>query len=257
MAFGNVVSAFGAAATGKQSTPVKNVGVSNHTELGYTSHTGDGSLIPPEYLVTINSTGLGVSVIGAMQDKLDMSVMSEWQPFVPGIPQILNVPTQIVFGRSLVSTFSSRRIWSGNSPLTMNLTLAFEAIDDAYINVVAPAMALVRMASPGDERISKNPVAGSFGAIMQQAERAAGLQASEFYLIPPGPSPQDPSKGDVISVQIGTAFTFDSVIIHSPKPSWDFSRVDENGWPGRVEVSLAIETYEIMTKRRIKGIVNR
>jgi hypothetical protein len=251
MPLGNIVSAFGDAATGKQQPTTPTTNGAAQTEVGYTSRTGDGTTIPPEYLVHIHSTALGCTVISPMQDKLDFGIQSAWRAMVPNAPDTLESSMQLISGRSLVSTFTSRRIWQGTSPITMNLNLTFEAIDDAYVNVVAPAFALMLMASPTED--NSGPVLG----FLDWLGKKLGQGEIGFYLIPPGPDPFHRRRGDSISVQFGTAFHFEDVIIYSAKPAWDFSRVDAEGWPARVDVALEIQTYEIMTKDRLSAVVTK
>lgn len=255
MSLGSIVKNFGNAISGKQSSTEKLDGTGyqsvkrTYREVGYTATTGDGSIIPDEYLVTFYSENMDVFVTGAMQDKLDFSVTSSWSPIVPSAPSPVAAAVQLITSRSLVSTFTSRRIWDGTTPIGMSFNLVFESIDDTYLNVVAPTIALMTMALP-----SKDQSKGALKLLADFAEKT-GVGDVGFFLVPPGPDPFFQGRGDHLSVSIGTHFQFDNIIIHSVRPAWDFSRVDVSGWPMRSEVSIEIQTYEIMTRDRLQGAI--
>lgn len=220
----------------------------------------DGDAVPDAYMFKLASSALQVLVKAVMQEKFKFSVTSEWEPFIPfgeGVGGMANEIVQAVSGRSLVTRFSSRRIWKGTSPIKFHFNLKFEAVEDAFIEVVAPCTAIAQMAMPsGGPKVN-----------------VGGLYSGQIpLLVPPGPGPfRDKDKvavaikgfrglgvpanqGEYISCTVGERFVFNNLIVHEPAIEYD-SRLDKLGYPISAEISLELETYEIYTKQALSDSV--
>jgi hypothetical protein len=256
---GNIVTDFGDAVTGGVASALPKTRYANADyrllEVGYPSR-GVGA-IPNEYQIKIHSAGMKVMVIGAMQDEMGFSVTSEWKSLSSDTPTGLSAATQFVTDRSLVSTFASRRLWNGTSPVAMKFDLVFESITDTYRNVVAPTIALMRMAMPSkDSKVVMSQKGGLMAAVGNAVKSVENkVLDAGFFLKQPGPDPFNSDKGDHITVSIGKHMEFNNVIVHTVNPSWDYSRVDDLGWPMRSKVSVDIQTYEIMTRESMMGAI--
>jgi hypothetical protein len=148
-----------------------------------------------------------------------------------------NAVMQMAFQKSMVTRFTSRRIWKGTKPIEFPLRLTFEYISgtNAYQNVKGAVDCLMNMALPVES--------GNFGAFGFDT----GIQCP--LLSPPGPSPfNKEAGGDRIKLWIGDHIFFDNVIVHSVDVEYD-SRLDRAGYSIRAEVNFVVQTYEIMTKQ--------
>ena len=135
--------------------------------------------------------------------------------------------------RSLVTASSSRRKWTGSSPMKMSMVLKFEAINNITTEVLLPCMRLQQLALPRE---------GHLGG---------------FFLIPPGPNPFDIilgnsgiGQGDHISLNIGGGFlNFNSIVIDSASVAYE-NRMGTQG-PIGATVTLTIQTYELLTQEKL------
>lgn len=225
--------------------------------------------VPDEYLVKITSIRNRCTVIAPLQEAISLRVESRWEPFIPAdLLSRANIIVQAgtgLFGerRSLVTRATSRRIWQGSTPVTMSLRLKFEAIKDAYREVVLPGRMLQSMALPSDP----------------SAKYAAGQDIGKLEALislalkPPGPNPfslddvlsgnksfsamnesevRDSTKsGDFIMIEIGRFLTFFNVIIRESEVSYK-TKFAEGGDPIEAEANVIFETYEMMTMESLK-----
>jgi len=129
------------------------------------------------YLVTIINTDWLVKAV--LQDNFNFRVESNWKALEDVFPapakefmDAANAISTILVKKSLMNAYTTRRVWNGTSPIEMVLRLQFEAVYDAYKEVVSPCMALQQMALPtiGDEK---------------------GWNEYLPLLTPPGPAPAD------------------------------------------------------------------
>jgi len=245
-------------------------------EYGYVHSDGDN--VPPEYLIKITSVRHKCTIIGVMQEDIRTRVESRWEPLVPtsllGLGNIILQATTAVAGitpRSLITRATTRRLWMGSSPMVLSLKLKFEAVEDAFINVVEPCRLLQSIAIPSDpSEESGNP---------KEAERLIKegkyLEAVSHLpaLLPPGPTPfswggilsgsrsfhtmsrseivQNVEGGDYIMVEIGRFLTFYNVIVKEVSAAHHI-RFGPDGNPVGVDVNIVFETYEMMTTEGLK-----
>jgi hypothetical protein len=259
----------------------------NLAEFGYGYLYEDGKRIPPEYLVKITSYRNKCTIVAPLQEAISLNVESLWEPIVPtSILKTIHIATQLgttaagVENRGAITSATTRRMWFGTSPISVTLKLKFEAIHDAFTEVIEPGRLLQTMAVPSD------PSTGSEGFSYQAATSGfrnaetnsldiiGGIASStkEFAkipaLIPPGPSPFvwknllgggqnyfdknqsdiDESRrgGDFILIEIGTFLTFWNVIVKSSGVSYDI-KMGANGLPISATAEVTFETYEMPT----------
>lgn len=250
-------------------------------EYGYKA---DGKALPLEYLVKVTSVRNQATVVSPLQDDIMLGVRSFWSPFLPtSLLRTGNIAVQAATGgrRALVTKATSRRIWTGSSPMRLKLKMRFEAVENSLKEVVEPirllcAMALPSEPSSGEENVpseAKGLLAGITTELSKTAENVATVGGLVPLLRPPGPSPfalqgvldlragssMLPSAvieglsifdairgGDKIMIELGNFVTFYNVIItevnnHVP------IKFDPNGNPISATISVNFETYEMMT----------
>ena len=246
----------------------------------------DGDKIPLEYLVRITSYRLGSTVIAPIQEDVVLGVESQWDPVVPtSILRSANVLIQAagkVLGepelRSAITSATTRRIWSGTSPISVSLRLKFEAVEDAYNEVVEPCRLLQTMAIPSDPNFG-----GGTEFDMKEADyhSVTGIKKiiSNFpALQPPGPSPFELqgimsgginylnkshsdilgglAGGDFIIIELGTFLTFWNVVIREDSVTYK-TKFDRFGYPISAEAVIRFETYEMPTKESLESTYTR
>jgi len=232
--------------------------------LGYS-----GVDIPVEYLVTVEdkrpevyASNAGVKqtvmITAPLQEQITTRTEAVYQPLTSvsflaswsGLAQLLT-------GRTLISRYASRQIWSGTSPLDFTLNLKFEAINDVYKEVLYPIIELQRMSLPfsGHKHEAEQKTLGGFFA--------------ESFLAPPSPDPfiiagvnlrgklpwvKNPEGVfENITVRIGTLLELKKVVVKDihiqlqPK----FSR---EGVPVEAMATVHFQTFEIVTKESLDNI---
>jgi hypothetical protein len=190
-----------------------------------------------------------VEVWGYLQDKIEVNIKADWEgvsEIFGGIDKmadtILQAATTWLPGssktgsRSLVSQASSRRKWTGSSPISIVLPLRFEAIDNVHSEVLQPCMALQQLCAPREGDLTKG-----------------------FFLIPPGPSPfkvgESQEVGDLTSITIGNFFYLESVIINDVSITYE-TRMSSIG-PIGATAKVTLSAYEIPTKQSIAKMYNQ
>jgi len=222
----------------------------------------DGNAIPSAYMIKISSQSMGHTVTAVLQQEIGLRTSSEWETFLPigNITQAVNSLSQSIFGVSLQTRFSTRRIWKGTSPLEISLTFKFESIDNTYRNVVLPCEALMMMASPysipgplpflAPPGPSPFKVTGLANAVASNPLTRGAAGAARFI-------EEHIGEGDNIIINLGDFLEFSSVIIKDVQPVFS-ARMDTNGLPISATCTIVFESYEIMTRSAIqKAFVNK
>jgi hypothetical protein len=202
--------------------------------------------VPTQYLVGIVDKDMDRSgeeiarVWAVLQDEVKLSTGSNWEGFddlqAPGLGSELKNAAESaaqIFGKSLKTTWSTRRMWKGTEPVSLTLSLKFEAMDDAFNEVVAPCMKLQSMSLPSD----------------------TGMAG---FLAPPGPSPfklgkSGINKGEEITIYIGMYLIFKSVIIKDVQITMG-NKIDKSGNPISAQAFVTFQTYEILTKQALETV---
>ena len=228
-------------------------------EYGYEA---DGKRIPDAYLVRISSIRNAATIISPLQEDINLKLESHWSSLLPtGLLQQADKAAQLFTGGrvSLITKATSRRVWTGSSPLVLSLKLRFEAIFDPYNEVVNPIRILAAMALPKETLLQKKGLLGKINELP--------------FLGPPGPSPfltegvltkggnkattflDSLQGGDNIQIELGRFLTFYDVIIKSVAPTIPI-KFDLFGNPISATVNIIFETYEMMTAESFKGSFN-
>lgn len=249
------------------------------TEYGYV--VPDGDPIPPEFLIRITSYRNNCTIISPFQeDGITLNVESSWDPIIPtSILRRANILVQATSQRSAITSSTTRRLWSGTSPMGISLKLHFEAVNDPFIEVVEPCRLLQIMALPSNPSGEKGPDIGpiledvgnlKFGDVFSKTKKVI----SDLPMLqPPGPSPftwdsllsgqvNYPDKtrsdidnarkgGDFIILELGTFLTFWNVIIREDSVNYK-TKFGPDGLPISSEAEIRFETYEMPTKESLE-----
>jgi len=220
-------------------------------EYGYVA---DGKRIPEAYLVRISSIRNAATITSPLQEDINLKLESHWSSLLPtGLLQQVDKGAQLISGGrvSLITKATSRRVWTGSSPMVISLQLRFEAVFDPINEVVNPIRILAAMALPKE-------------TILQRKGKVAGSINELPFLGPPGPSPfltegvlgksgnkvsgflDSLQGGDNIQIELGRFLTFYDVIVKSVSPTIPI-KFDPSGNPISATVNMVFETYEMMT----------
>lgn len=249
------------------------------SEFGYVA---DGSPAPDVYLARITSIRNKWSVVGLLQEDIQMRVESRWDPFIPAamlakgnmLLQLVSEKSGLSGGpKSLVTKASTRRLWVGSTPMVINLKLKFEAINDSAKDVVAPCRILQSLALPSEPGTEVNTSdvqsrASEFAKSPWDLSTGSELIKALPLLSPPGPSPfswegilssrkpvnelnissivENSKGGDRIILQLGKFLNFDDVIIREVSTAFHI-KMDTFGDPISADINVVFETYEIPT----------
>lgn len=199
--------------------------------------------VPPQYIVTIQNASNWV-VKAILQEGLSFSTSSKWEPFIsPSFSESANMIGQL-FHVSLVPRWASRRIWKGTEPLTIQLKLKFEAINNAWSEVVRPCKRLQQMVLPSTLQgkipliVPPGPWPFSFNddIIKNYSASHIGAEFNTFFGV-----------GDVIMIRIGRLIRFSNVIVSEVQVNMA-PKLTVDGHPISSDVIITFQTYEIMTK---------
>ena len=223
--------------------------------IEYSGYTPDVTgAAPPAYLLKIFNTRNWI-VKGVMQEGFGITTSSSWDPLVPfGIDKMVNYVSQILSGQSLMSKWMTRRIWTGTKPLTLTIVLRFNAVNNAYQEVVLPCMRLQQMTLPS----------------LPFKEGSAWNQLPLLH--PPGPSPFKGAdafgvrnaisgvvdfvfrgKGDQITIEVGKFLRFPSVIVKAVDVKYD-PKFTKNNLPISAVARMTFETYEMLTLEDLEKV---
>ena len=238
---------------GEQTAPPKDTSSGPTGDCGYPVGRTD---VANSYLVRITSSTMNRNVWALLQDNFTTRVESTWaQPDVgnrisESIRDIIQAGSTL--NVTLGSQFMTRRIWRGSTPLSLQLKMKFEAIEDVYKEVVLPCATLQQMALPSKFR----------GKDASLGENIAGY----FLIAPPGPNPfsgsaqkwaykflgiNSPTKdGDIITIDIGNFMSYRSVIVRQAEVVWG-KKFTREGYPTSAVATINFESFEIYTKEDI------
>jgi len=233
-------------------------------EYGYVA---DGDPVPIEYLARVTSIRNAATVVAPLQDDILLRVESRWEPLVPAsLLATGNMAVQIATKgrRSLITKATTRRMWTGTSPMIMSLRMRFEAVSDPLKQVAEPCRILQSIALPSQpENGYAHPARTTFEKVQQVTIDKLPL------LGPPGPTPftiegilnnRQPSSefedltglaeglkgGDKIMVELGRFITFYNVVVREVSAAVPI-KFDQHGNPISATVNMIFETYEMMT----------
>ena len=207
------------------------------TNCGYTSDVGWTA--PTNQLVVISSSYESPGTItGLLNKPFSFATSSDWQSFVPAPPELLDTIFQATLDKSLYGQFTSRRIWKGTSALKMSVELYFYAVNGAYNEVLVPCIRLQRLALP--------------------TYKSGTSSNQSILLTPPGPDPFSFTSanpgGDLISITVGGLLSFTPIIVRETTIQFD-QKYDSQGYPMSAIATINFETYQLLTKEDISGMI--
>jgi hypothetical protein len=174
-----------------------------------------------------------------LQEKINVSVASEWGEIGffnwLGNSDVINMIAGLG-GKSLVTTYSSRRRWKGSSPVSISMKLKLEAETNAKYEVTDACSRLQGLALPSGG--------------------ATDIGGGKWFLTPPGPSPiSSKLPGETVSINIGSGWLrFSSIIVESVDVVYE-NRMSAGG-PIGAEVTIKLSTYELLTKKSLVEAYN-
>lgn len=247
------------------------------TEYGYIP---DGDPIPVEYLARITSIRNAATVIAPLQEDILLQVKSQWEPLVStSLLATGNILVQAATQgkKSLVTKATSRRVWSGSSPMMLSLRLRFEATVDPYKEVAEPCRILQSLALPSEPREGKTN--RSEISKHQTIQDISNALSKIPILGPPGPTPfttegilnlnrasselgditgivEGLKGGDKIMIELGRFLTFYNVIVREVSSTVPI-KFDMHGDPVSATIRIAFETYEMMTVEALSDVYRK
>jgi len=228
----------------------------------------DGKGVAPEYLVRITSYRNRCTIVGVLQEDIAMRVESRWEYLVPtSILDNANRLIQAVSGGkfSVITKATSRRVWQGSSPLQLSLNLKFEAVNNAFEEVVQPCKLLQAIALPSNREYEGAWNSEKGVPQISSKEKSKAKKVLGVFLSPPGPTPfttkglftRDNTRsidevvgnlkgGDIIKVDLGRFLSFWNVIVKEVIPIFHL-KFTSDGDPISANVNIIFESYEMMT----------
>ena len=200
-----------------------------------------------------------------LQENFRFKVGSQWGsllssiPFAKEISGVASSATKALTGHALKNIAMTRRKWEGTDPLSIELKMRFRAYENSQREVVDAVKALQSMTLPaemGPLKFLKGTMFGDSpvpGFVMPPGpnEFYSSSMASVMDKVPWGGNDQRIGEsGDIISIDMfGGGFYLDMVIIKSVEASFD-PKMTKDG-PVAAEVSVLLESYEVLTKGKL------
>jgi len=220
------------------------------------------SKVAPEYQVRILArrieTGGGgpvlIDLVAILQEEITLGTESNWHSFIPSKyePQSEWQAIASAVGLSLITRWTSRRVWMGTEPISISMKLRFEADEDAYDEVVVPCLSLKKLCLPTQGPEVKIPVVGKAASVI-----------STNVLWPPGPNPlirggvAGWAGGENIEIQVGLGpkpfLYFESVIVKRVNVTYA-NRFTPEGYPVSASVDIQFQTYAVLTKDELDNV---
>lgn len=190
-------------------------------------------LFSPKFLVKIVSSKHG-AVVASLPDQVSMDLSSDWDTAIGGGGTAntgLGIIAAEALGLSVRTQYSSAQVWSGNSPININIPLQFYADSSSKDEVLSPIIKLVKMALPRMSSDSKSRFA------------KLGL------FVPPGPRIFDinSNANDEISIQLGSFLLFRKVIITNVNPTFISRELHATGFPLKASCDITFRTIFSLT----------
>jgi hypothetical protein len=213
--------------------------------------------VAPEYQVRILARKMEIGggpvlidLIALLQDEISLSTESNWQSFIPSKyeaqPEWQAIASAV--GASLITRWTSRRVWMGTDPVSISMKLRFEADENAYYEVVIPCLSLKKLCLP-----TQGP----------QVDSKVRNVVTSNVLFPPGPNPLIRggiggwAGGENIEIQIGLGprpfLYFNSVIVKRVNVTYA-DRFTSEGYPVSALADITFQTYTVLTKEDLDGV---
>lgn len=188
-----------------------------------------------DYQTLILNQTEGVAVVANTPEQIFLATGSVWEPRMNGSVRnfllgnssgVANLGIQgatNALNLDLVFQSLTFQAWQSSGPIEFNMTLMFDAFQDAYTDVVQPMTKLQAMSLP------------------------FATEANSDILLPPGPSPLYPNRSRV-SMRIGRFLYIHSVILKFVNNTFD-TRYDKFGQPTSGQSELTISTINTPSRQ--------
>ena len=218
--------------------------------------------IAPEYQVRILARKIEVGgegpilidLLAILQEEISLGTESAWQSFIPSkyepTAELQTMASAV--GASLITRWTSRRVWMGTEPLLISMKLRFEADENAYNEVIVPCLSLKKLCLPTQGPKIGIPVVGKVASAI-----------TSNVLWPPGPNPLIRggvfgwAGGENIEIQVGLGskpfLYFDSVIVKRINVTYA-NRFTTEGHPVSASADIQFQTYTVLTKDDLDGV---
>lgn len=250
---------------------------SDESEFRVVGYKPDIQAAPLEYYVRITSYATKSIVVGLLQGPISLSASGIWENFISTDVSgpVSNLVELISNYRvSLVTKASLRRKWKLSTPLSMEIVLKFEAVEDPYKEVVEPCKILQSLVLPSEGTNKYMPGQINFNLLKPKTWSEALKVTSLLPCVhPPGPSPYSLEDilnvdsdlislykrdailsgkrgGDFITIGFGTFLYFENVILRKAAVQYE-PRFDFKGNPISATVALDFESFEVLTKETL------
>ena len=218
--------------------------------------------VAPEYQVRILARKIEVGgegpilidLLAILQEEISLGTESAWQSFIPSKyePSAELQTMASAVGASLITRWTSRRVWMGTEPLKISMKLRFEADENAYNEVIVPCLSLKKLCLPTQGPKIGIPVVGKVATAI-----------TSNVLWPPGPNPLIRggifgwAGGENIEIQVGLGprpfLYFDSVIMKRVSVTYA-NRFTAGGYPVSATADIQFETYTVLTKDDLDSV---
>lgn len=170
------------------------------------------------YKVVIRSQGY--EIVADMPEEFTTAVGSDWENRLPNSLNSIEGLLKAGAGTSATVQITTQQVWVNSSPVEIPITLVFDAVEDAYQEVVKPIRILESMAMP-------DYVGG--------------------FLYAPGPSLWRSGADYGCELFIGRQFHMNNMILVSVSASLA-TRLDEKGYPIAGRVDCTFRTPKVLSK---------
>jgi len=211
------------------------------------------------YIVQIRRTWGGHNISANAQAKLQIQVNNQWvnilqalgfsgassNPISQLIGSSINA-LQIFSGNNFLPEIATSHVWRGSNGIEIQLVLRFDAVNDAYEDVVKPTKSLIAMYMP-----RRGGAANARGILDSVAGALPGLEGltgtiKSAFLEPPGPTPYEYATGaaadKLVSVMLGKALLIPKLI--PTALAWEFeNRFTDEGHPIAAQVTCGFMSY--------------
>ena len=162
----------------------------------------------------------GIEIVADMPEEVTTAVGSEWESRLPSaLPGVADIAAKTFLGSSPQIAAATQQVWVNSSPVEIPISLAFDAVTDAFEEVVKPARILESLAMP---------------------------RYANGFLFAPGPSIAGSGEDYGCELRIGRQFNQRGMILTSAQVSMS-SRLEERGYPIAARVDCTFRTPRVMT----------
>lgn len=196
--------------------------------------------VDDSYKVTVFNHGELEGVVLLLQENIHMTVSSNWASPLPivsdaGIQALVQYVTQ--GGYSATFATCSRRVWVGSEPVGISLPLLLIADDLDVDDIVDKVRFIQSLTLPAGKTLLRPP-----GPYIGEEFAFFGAKLGKKGM------------GERVSISVGKFLRFDNVVVKSVSVDFE-NRMSQEGKPTFAKVVLNFETYEMLTRDKLRDEV--